>query len=141
MLRGMEKLLCDAVLGEVPVAEIAGRLGIVPAARGADWTRTAAGWLHRDSVARLVSRAAGGAPAAVLPEPGADGGPGRLTAYLAAPELTPDQLHERVLAGLTGVPGTAAPDEYVICEAPPAGPGPAGWRAAAVLARGPGRAG
>jgi hypothetical protein len=88
-----------------------------------------------------VADAGGGAPVAVLPEPGADGGPDRLTAYLAAPDLTPDQLHERVLAGLTGAAGAAAPDEYVICEAAPAGADPAGWRAAAVLARGTGRPG
>lgn len=118
MLRGMEQLLCDAVTEEVKVSEIPERLGIRPAVRGDEWTRTAAGWLNRDGVALLVSQAAGGAPTAVRVE-SAPGEETLVVAYVAAPRLTSPELHQRVLAALTGEPGIAAPHAYVICESIP----------------------
>lgn len=118
MLRGMEQLLCDAVVGEVGVSELPERLGIRPAVRGNGWIRTAAGWLNLDGVTLVVSQAAGGAPTVVRLEPG-PGDETVVVAYVAAPRLTPDTLHERVLAALTGEPGTAAPHAYVICDSIP----------------------
>ncbi|MGC4806724.1 condensation domain-containing protein [Micromonospora sp. DT233] len=133
ILTGIETLLCDAVAGEVRVGEVAARIGLTPARRGPDWVRTPTGWVRPDDVAELVRRAADGAEAAVLADPG---GTGKLTAYVADPAAAPQALHRRVLDLLPGRTGVAAPTEYVLCAAaPPAGTGPDGWRAAPVTAR------
>ncbi|MFI2667415.1 condensation domain-containing protein [Micromonospora carbonacea] len=138
IVRGIETLLCDAVAGEVGVAEIPGRIGLAPAVRGADWVRTPAGWVRPADVAELVREAAGGVEVAVLaagPAPGTG-----LTAYVADASAVPEELHRRVLALLPGRTGVAAPDGYVACaSAPPAGAGPDAWRGVPVVARGPGR--
>lgn len=140
ILRGIETLLCDAVAGEVRVDEIAERIGMTPAPRGSDWVRTPTGWVRPDDVALLVRAAAGGAPTAVLAQEQADSrGIRELVAYVAGPVPVED-LHRRVLDALPAYPTAAAPAQYVVCVAEPgSGTGPDGWRAAAVLARGPGR--
>ncbi|MEV6709221.1 condensation domain-containing protein [Micromonospora wenchangensis] len=137
VIRGIETLLCDAVTGEVRVAEIAGRIGLTPARRGSDWVSTPAGWVRPQAVADLVGEVAGGVPAAALVDPAGDGG---VTVYAAASERSPRELHRRVLDALPGRPGVAAPTGYVVCRsAPPAGAGPDAWRDVPVLARGSGR--
>jgi hypothetical protein len=135
-LRGIETLLCDAVAGEVHVSEIASRIGMTPAHRGADWVRTSVGWVRPDDVAELVGEAAGGAETAVFAQELG------LTAYVAAASVRPEDLHQRVLDALPAKPGVAAPAEYVICDsAPPAGTGLDGWRGMTVVASGSGRPG
>ncbi|WP_431886257.1 condensation domain-containing protein [Micromonospora wenchangensis] len=137
VIRGIETLLCDAVTGEVRVAEIAGRIGLTPARRGSDWVSTPAGWVRPQAVADLVGEVAGGVPAAALVDPAGDGG---VTVYVAVPDGSPRELHRRVLDALPGRPGVAAPTGYVVCRsAPPAGAGPDAWRDVPVLARGSGR--
>lgn len=137
VIRGIETLLCDAVTEEVRVAEIAGRIGLTPARRGADWVSTPTGWVRPQAVADLVGEVAGGAPAAALVDPAGDGG---VTVYVAASEGSPRELHRRVLDALPGRPGVAAPAGYVICRsAPPVGAGPDAWRDVPVSARGSGR--
>ncbi|KXK62285.1 hypothetical protein AWW66_09100 [Micromonospora rosaria] len=139
IVRGIETLLCDAVTEEIRVSEVAARIGLTPARRGADWVRTDTGWVRPDDVADLVRRAADGATATVVTDRDPTGG-AHLTAYVADPSLSPGTLHRRVLDLLPGQTGVAAPTEYVICAAAPrTGSGPAAWRDAPVAARGSGR--
>ncbi|WP_344076879.1 condensation domain-containing protein [Luedemannella helvata] len=140
-LRGLELILCTAVHEELTVAEAVQLVGVEPAARDADWVRTATGWVHVPAARALLADAVPDRPTAVFCRPAADPELTELVGYVAgdAPESLVD-LHRRVVAALPERPGVATPDEYVVCRAPQ-GVAEADWAASAVLSRGSGRTG
>jgi Condensation domain len=120
ILRGIEKVLCDAVSHEIGTREVASRIGITPVHRGPKWINTISGWVDLEAVRQLVQQAAAGAKVAVFARE--DLGPGEtqmVTAYVASQTISPRALHETVLGLLHGRTGVAAPSEYVICETIP----------------------
>ncbi|MFI0901148.1 condensation domain-containing protein [Streptomyces sp. NPDC020983] len=139
-LRAVEGVLCGSLTGDVPVAAIGDRTGLVPDPRGDDWFLADAGWAHLPTVTALVRRATGAEHAAVLPEPSAEGP--RLVAYLHGARTLPDPaaLHAACTAALPGLRTAVAPHDYVVCAAPPPrAPDGTAWQQAPVLARGSGR--
>ena len=132
IIRGIETLLCQAVTGAVRVAEIADRIGLIPAHRGPDWVSAPAGWVRPQTVAELVGEVAG---AAAFAEPSAGGVTALRVRFLLARGVAP--AGPRRAARPTGA--RRADRVRDLRVAPPTGAGADAWRAGPVLARGTGR--
>ena len=145
-LRGIEVLLCEAVVDEVDVGSIADLAGLPPPPPHLEWVPTAGGRAHPAAVADAVRSALGlddlDAEVAIQPT-------GALAAYLSADALERSgvgvdlgEAHRRVVAALAETPpGTVAPTLYVVCRGRPTDPGPDGWRRLPVVTQATGRTG
>jgi condensation domain-containing protein len=137
-LRALEKLLSGALAGDIAVAGIGEYTGLAPQSRDGDWHLTAGGWVCLPSATDLLSRAAGGAEAAVFPEPG---GGGRLLGFVDGHQrgLGLSRLHDACMAALPGNRTAAAPHRYVVCGGAPRAGGLDAWQRLPVLQEGTGR--
>lgn len=156
-LRGIEVVLCEAVVDEVDVGGIAGLVGLAPPPAHPEWVPTAGGRAHPAAVADAVRSALGlddldvevAIPPAGSPGPGGPLGRDGLVAYLSVDALERSgagvdlgEAHRRVVAALAeATPGTVAPARYVVCRGRPTEPGPDGWRRLPVVTQGTGRPG
>ena len=145
-LRGIEVVLCEAVVNEVDVGGISELAGLTPPPAHPEWVPTAGGRAHPAAVADAVRSALGlddlDVDVAITP-------PGELAAYLSADALERSgvgadlgEAHRRVVAALAeATPGTVAPALYVVCRGRPTDLGPDGWRRLPVVTQGTGRPG
>ncbi len=134
---GLVHLLEAAADKDVPLASLTEVTGVLPAARGAEWTRVDGCWVSPAAVADTLSRALDGRPVHVTADPDAG-----LVAYLpsGAEPLTPARAHAALMAALPGHPGVLAPRRYVIVADPPAETDRTGaWLRQRTLTEGTGR--
>ena len=142
-MKAVERLLCAAVLEEIPLSAIGKHVDLVPARKGAGWSVIDSSWIHLPTVTRLLTRASEGRSAGVFTEATERGR--RLIAYIDGSGSPVDtvRLHRSGVNALRESPEefrtAMAPHRYRMCARRPLGTSLSDWRQMPVLIDGTGR--
>lgn len=140
LLLGLERLVVHAVRGPVRLPVDPSVTGVPSPRRDEGWRLVDGCWIRPDDVRALLRAAVPDVVSWVAPHE--KDGRTELVAYLAADGgcVTPETVHEAVMAELPSWPTAVAPTRYVVCSAVPAAPESAdAWRSVPITASGTGR--
>jgi hypothetical protein len=134
---GLVAILEAAAAEDVPMARLGELSGLDPVVRGPRWRCVDGSWIDFATMDSLVAEAAAGRRTHVAM---ADG---RIECFVSGDgELTPEVLHDAIMAALPGRSSAMAPHHYVVCRGAPGDLEELdGWRSQARICEGSGRAG
>ncbi|MCA2211702.1 condensation domain-containing protein [Jidongwangia harbinensis] len=120
LLHGIDRLLGAAAHHDVDMSALGDLVDLRPVRRDAGWARVGSAWIDVASSERRFRQAVGDERARVLLRQRGDGTTALVgCASVADPAAALNEVHARCLGALGGGHGVIAPDEYVLCPAPP----------------------